>query len=95
MGAGSVRGWVVKSGTGARSSGVLTREKQLKTLRKTLLELSAAIEIAEVSIEQIEVQRAALELEVANARSQDKEIGALVLEKTTVLASHQGTPGTK
>ena len=82
-------GWVVKSGSGARSSGVLTREKQLKTLHKTLLELSADIESTELEIEQIELQRAAMELEIANARTQDKEVGALVLDKTTILASHQ------
>ncbi|MEE9411909.1 MAG: chromosome segregation protein SMC [Methylococcales bacterium] len=82
-------GWFVKSGSGTRSSGVLMREKQLKILRKTLLELSVVIDSAELEIEQIERQQAELELDIANARSQEKEIGALVLDKTTVLASQQ------
>jgi chromosome segregation protein len=82
-------GWIVQSGSGARSSGVLTREKQLKSLRKTLLELSAVIESTELEIDQIEQQRAAMELEIANARAQDKEIGVLLLDKTTALASQQ------
>jgi chromosome segregation protein len=82
-------GWIIQSGSGARSSGVLAREKQLKKLRKTLLELCAVIESTELEIDQIEQQQAAMELEIANARTQDKEIGVFVLEKTTTLASHQ------
>ncbi len=83
------QGWLVQSGSGARSSGVLSREKQLKTFRNDFLELGVVIESIEQNIEQIKQQQITTELEIANVRSQDRDNGALLLDKTTMLASKQ------
>ncbi len=82
-------GWMLRPGSGVRSSGVLKREKQLKELRENLVDISDIIETTEHTIEQVEQQLGSIELEITNARSQDKEIGVLLLDKTTQLASHQ------
>ena len=81
--------WIAQAGSGARSSGVLKREKELKSLRNSLFEITHHIEATESTIQQTEQALSSIELEIANTRSEDKQLAALLLEQTTQLASLQ------
>ncbi|HFD11938.1 MAG TPA: chromosome segregation protein SMC [Crenotrichaceae bacterium] len=82
-------GWLVQAGNGAKSSGVLVREKQLKELRETLNELSTVIETTEDIIEQTQQKLGSIDQEMTSIRSEDKALTVSLLEQTTQLASKQ------
>ncbi len=82
-------GWIIKPGSGVKSSGVLKREKQLKQLRTNLVELNNSILSTEETIDETQQRLTSIELNVNTIRSEDKQFTALLLEKTTQLAGHQ------
>ena len=82
-------GWIIQTGDGTKSSGILVREKQLRILRDTLHDLTDRSESIVQTIDEIEQQLSSIDLELSNLRATDKQIGALLLDQTTQLASQQ------